>query len=72
MTMRPGVAGPVLAEGPRRLARGAPRLVVLDDLPRLGVVDIAGLAVDETTRTLLVLDGANDRLLDVPLADLGR
>jgi hypothetical protein len=72
MTMLPGVDGPVLADGTRLLARGDTGLVELDDLARLGVVDIAGLAVDETTRTLLVLDGANDRLLDVPLADLGR
>lgn len=44
------------------------RPVAFDDLSRLGVTTITGLALDPTTGALVVLDGPSDTLVDVRLA----
>jgi hypothetical protein len=71
MAMVPGRDRPVLGDRSRLLAVGDGGVTELDDLARLGVVSIGGLAVDESTGSLLVLDDARDLLVEIALADVG-
>jgi hypothetical protein len=48
------------------------KTVPWDDLARYGVESIQGLAIDRSTGSLLVVDGASDELVEIALSDLGR
>ena len=72
MAKLPGVDGLVLGNGGELLRFDGRVLVPFDDLRRFGVQAVAGLAVDATAGTLLVLDGPGDALVEIELADLGR
>ena len=63
--------GPVIiADGSRLFRFVDDQVTSFDDLARLGVGRISGLAVDAAHGTLLVLDGANDALIELDLADV--
>jgi hypothetical protein len=73
MAMVPGIDGPVLGDRTRLLAVTPAGVVELADLADHGVLSVGGLAVDAAAGTLLVLDDANDRLVELALDDvLGR
>jgi hypothetical protein len=72
MAVVPGT-GLVLGQGDRldRYDLGANRAERIDDLDRFGVSSIQGLAVDAAAGTLVVVDGADDELVEIELARLG-
>ena len=62
----------VLGAGPRlyRYDLGASELAQIDHLAGFGVTEITGLTVDPAARTLLVLDGGRDELVEIAISDL--
>lgn len=60
----------VIADGSRLWRFEGDQVASFDDLARLGIGRISGLAVDAAHGTILVLDGDNDALIELDRADI--
>jgi hypothetical protein len=72
LAVLPGADALLLGAGGRllRFDLATSRLTTVEDLRRFGVTTIDGLTLDAAAQTLLVLDGADDELIELDLAQL--